>query len=114
LTKVPVKIRGPNVVREISLVVSTESEDTWIRSVLEEIGLEPRFTRTYRTINNARVRREVAPFEVECVGIEMPCPMVFADEQDANVLGATALEILGLEVDPRTYEIGATEALAAY
>ena len=115
LTEVRVKIYGPKGVKELPLIVDTGSEDTWItRKILKEIGVEPRFTRTYRTINNARVKREVGPVEVEFLGMRMPCPTVFAEEEDANVLGATALEILGLEVDPRTHEIRPAEALAAY
>ncbi len=79
LTEARVKIHGPKGVREISLVVDTGSEDTRIRrSILEEIGIEPRFIRVYRTINNARIKREVGPVEVEYLGIRMPCPTVFA------------------------------------
>jgi predicted aspartyl protease len=115
LTEVQVRIHGPRVVREISLIVDTGSEDTWIRrSLLEELGLKPRFARTYRTISNARVQRQVGPVEIECLGIQMPCPTVYADDEDANVLGVTALEILGLQIDPRTREVRQAEVLAAY
>ena len=115
LTEVRVKIYGPKGVKDVSLIVDTGSEDTWIaRKALNEIGVEPRLTRAYRTINNARIDREVAPVEIEFLGMKMPCPTVFAEDEDVNVLGATALEILGLEVDPRTHEIRPAEALAAY
>jgi len=115
LTEARVRIFGPKGTRDFSLVVDTGSEDTWIaRKVLKEIGVEPRLTRSYRTINNAHIQREVAPVEVEFLGVRMPCPTVFAEEEDVNVLGATALEILGLEVDPRSHEIRHAEALAAY
>lgn len=115
MTDVRVRIYGPGGMKEISLVGDTGSEDTWIASeLLRELGIEPRFRRTYRTINNARIQREVAPVEVELLGTRMPCPAVFAEEQDVNVLGATALEILGLEVDPRSHEVRPAEALAAY
>ena len=109
------RIFGPKGAKDVSLIVDTGSEDTWIsRKFLNELGLEPRLTRAYRTINSVRIQREVAPVEVEFLGIRMPCPTVFAEEADVNVLGATALEILGLEVDPRTREVRPTEALAAY
>jgi len=115
LTEVRVKIFGPKAVKEVPLIVDTGSEDTWIaRKILAEIGIEPRLTRTYRTINNARIERQVAPVELELLGMRMPCPTVFAEEEDVNVLGATALEILGLEVNSRTHEIRPAEALAAY
>jgi predicted aspartyl protease len=94
LTKVQAKIYGPKGTKEISLIVDTGAEDTWIAAKsLDELGVEPRFTRTYRTINNARIQRAVAPLEIELLGTRMPCPTVFAEEQDVNVLGATALEI---------------------
>ena len=109
------KIHGAKGSREISLIVDTGSEDTWIeKRALEDIGVEPRLLRTYRTITGTRVRRQVGPVEIEYLGIKMPCPTVFADEGDANVLGATALEILGLEVDPTTRQLRPVEALAAY
>jgi len=115
LTQVIVKIQGARGSREVTLTVDTGSEDTWIeRRTLEDIGVEPRFFRTYRTITGTRVQRQVGPVELECLGIKMPCPTVFADEGDANVLGATALEILGLEVDPTTRQLRQVEALAAY
>ena len=115
MTEVRVKIFGPKGSKEVSLTVDTGSEDTWITgTVLREIGIQPRLSRTYRTISNARVRREVGPVEIEFLGIRMPCPTVFGEENDVNVLGATALEILGLEINPRTHAIAPTEALAAY
>ncbi len=115
LTQVRVRIHGPKRAREIPLIVDTGSEDTWIgRRFLEDLGLRPRFARTYRTINRARVKRDVGPVEIEYLGIRMPCPTVFANKNDANVLGATALEILGLQVDPRTHEVTRAESLAAY
>jgi predicted aspartyl protease len=102
-------------VKDVSLIVDIGSEDTWIaKEVLIEIGIEPRLTRTYRTIDAAHIQRQVGPVEIELLGVRMPCPTVFAEEEDVNVLGATALEILGLEVDPRTHEIRPAEALAAY
>jgi len=115
LTEVKVKIHGARGSRDVSLTVDTGSEDTWIeRRTLEDIGAEPRFFRAYKTITGTRIRRQVGAVELEYLGIRMPCPTVFADEGDANVLGATALEILGLEVDPTTRQLRQVEALAAY
>lgn len=115
MTEVNVKIHGPKGSRNVALVVDTGCEDTWIEgTILKELGVEPRFSRSYRTINNARVQRPVGPVEVELLGIRMPCPTVFGEKDDVNVLGATALEILGLLVDPRTHEVRQVDALAAY
>ncbi len=115
LTEAHVKVHGPKGTKQIQLIVDTGSEDTWIdKKALEEIGVEPRFSRTHRTINNARIPRPVGPVEIEFLEVRMPCPVVFAEKEDANVLGVTALEILGLEVDPRTHEVKRAEALAAY
>ena len=115
LTDVEVKIEGPRGSRVVKLTVDTGSEHTWIdRHVLEEIGVEPRFSRTYRTITGEHCERQVGPVEIECLGVKMSCPTVFAEDNDANVLGATALENLGLEIDPATRQLRLAEALAAY
>ncbi len=115
MTEVQVKIHGSRGNKEIFLTVDTDSEDTWVeRRFLEEVGVEPRFSRTYRTITGTHVQRQVGPVEIEYLEIKMPCPTVFANEGDANVLDAIALEILGLEVDPTTRQLKRVEALAAY
>lgn len=115
LAEVQVKIQGTKGSELVRLTVDTGSEDTWIdKRVLEEIGVEPRLSRTYKTITGERVLRRVGPVEIECLQIKMPCSVVFAEENDANVLGATALEILGLRVNPATRKLELAEALAAY
>ena len=114
-TRAHVRLFGSRGATELLLIVDTGSTDTWInREVLEQAGLMPSLTRDCRTRNNARVRRQVGHVEIECLGIRMPCPVVFADEEDTNVLGATALGILGLEVDPTTHDVRRRKELAAY
>jgi len=47
------------------------------------------------------------------LGVRFPCVTVFAQKGDVEVLGATTLENLGLEIDPTTEEIRRSEALEA-
>ena len=101
MTRARVRIEGPKGSRVVELTVDTGSEDTWIDGrILEEIGIEPRLSRTYRTITGERVVRKVAPVEIECLGVKMPCPTVFAEENDANVLGAAAFGDSGPQSKP--------------
>jgi len=34
------------------------------------------------------------------------CPVAFAEKGDTNALGVTAMEIIGLEIDPSTRALG--------
>lgn len=42
------------------------------------------------------------------------CPVAFAEKGDANALGVTAMEIIGLEIDPSTREVRKVTAHAAF
>ncbi len=104
-TRVGVVVRSPETGtgREVELVVDTGSVFTWIdRRVLEEIGVRPRRERVFRTIDGRTVVRRTGVATIQYDRYEGDVEVVFAEEGDAQVLGATALETLGLEVDPVT------------
>jgi len=60
------------------------------------------------------IERDVGEAELRVLGERAHCPVVFAEETDAEVLGVTALENLGLEVDPTTRQVRRSEALSAF
>ncbi len=71
------------------------------------------WTESFRTIGRRTVERAIADVLIGYEGTRRYCPVAFAEEGDANVLGATAMEIIGLEVDPSTREVRRISAHAA-
>jgi clan AA aspartic protease len=101
--RVVVKSLETGASREVELVVDRGSVFTWIsRSVLEELGVRPRRVRRFRTVDGRVVARGVGVATIVYEGCEGDVEVVFAEKGDAEVLGVTALETLGLEVDPVT------------
>ena len=106
--------REPSRRLELELLVDTGSTYTWLkRGRLEALGLRPTGRRRFRTIRGELVEREVGEATIECLGERATCMVVFAEEGDQEVLGITALENLGLEVDPITGQLRKAEALLA-
>ena len=98
----------------VRLVVDTGSVLTWIPGdTAERLGLEPQETMRFRTIDGGIVHRPIADCFVECQGVRGSIPIVFAREADARVLGVTAMERLGLEVDPQTGTLNRIDAYLA-
>lgn len=98
----------------ISLLADTGSTYTWIRKeTLEKLGLVPEIKRKFRTIEGRSIEREVGEAVVEYADMRATTKIVFAIEEDGEVLGVHALEGLGLEVDPVTKELKKAEVLLA-
>jgi len=69
-------------------------------SVLQELGIEPQERKTFKTADGRRIERAVGEAVFVYNGERGTSKVVFGAEDDATVLGVTALEALGLEVDP--------------
>ena len=99
---------------DLELLVDTGSTYTWVRRErLENIGVRPMDERRFRTVDNRVVGRKVGEAVVECLGKRAATIVVFAEEEDNEVLGLHALEGLGLEVDPVTRRLREVEAILA-
>jgi len=99
---------------DLELLVDTGSTYTWVkRGRLEKLGIRPMGRRRFRTIEGRVVEREIGEAIVECLGERATCIIVFAEEDDVEVLGVTALENLALEVDPVTKQLKKAEAVLA-
>jgi len=115
LTEVTVVIHGELGSRPSRLLVDTDSTYTWINGeLLKQIGVTPLTTERFKTIDKRTVERPVADIVLEYEGSRRYCPVAFAEKEDTNVLGATAMEIIGLEVDPSTRQVKRITAHAAY
>ena len=72
------------------------------RSVLESVGLRPKGERVYTLADGGEVRMDVTTGEVEILGEIAGATIVFSDDDDAiPLLGSTAMQSAGVEVDWR-------------
>ncbi|MEX0568677.1 MAG: retroviral-like aspartic protease family protein [Candidatus Njordarchaeota archaeon] len=85
----------------VRLLVDTGSTLTWIRKEkLEKIGIEARRKISIKSIDGREIERSIGFAEIKYENHEAPIIVVFAEKNDAEVLGLTAIESLGYEVDP--------------
>ena len=111
-----VTLRSPDrtVSEVLDLVVDTGSLFTWVpEQVATRLGVRPGTTRRFRIIDGNVVERSVGDCLVECEGEEGYTRIVFGQVGDASVLGVTALEALGLQVDPQTHRLQRVDATLA-
>ena len=69
------------------------------RKVLSSLGVKPIERRRFRAFGGY-VERDVGEVGVEVMGRRRTVTVIFGESDDMIVLGVTALEALGLEVDP--------------
>jgi clan AA aspartic protease len=83
-------------------LVDTGAFDSLVpKARLEAIGLEPGGIREYSLANGERVTLEATVAEIEFEGKIVGGTVVYGDEDSEELLGVTALESGGFEVDPR-------------
>jgi predicted aspartyl protease len=70
------------------------------RSILEGLGLKPIARQKLRVYGGGVIERDVGGAAVEYGERRAIVPIVFGEPKDIPVLGATALESLGYQVDP--------------
>ncbi len=70
--------------------------------VLQRIGVEPSATRRIVLADGTEQTRLLgfADFQIDGLEGSIPCPVIFAPKGSLFLLGATALENFGVEVDP--------------
>src|SRR5438309_7499309 len=87
--------------KSIRLLVDTGSTYTWVGSkLLRELAIQPLKEREFRTVEGRKPRRRVGEALIEAFGERATTIVVFAEKNDARVLGVHALEGLGLQLDP--------------
>lgn len=105
VTRVTVAIRNPaqpDRVWEGLFLVDTGATDCLVpRSHLESIGLVPEGRRRYGLADGSEIRLDIAGGRIEFMGEVTWGTIVFGAEDAEPLLGVTALESVGIEVDPR-------------
>ncbi len=72
---------------------------------LREIGLTPKAKRTYELADGSETRLDITTAEIEFMGDIVGSTIIFGADDVEPVLGITALESVGIEVDPRTQRL---------
>ena len=109
MTHVNVAVRNP-----------TDPSKEWIESFLVDTGaydcmapanqlkklkLKPRGKRSYELADGTQVDLAVCAVEIEFLGEIVGVTMIFGDDDVEPILGVTALESAGFEVDPQSQRL---------
>ena len=82
-------------------LVDTGATDSLVpRSCIETIGVEPEGQRVYETADGREVRMDFAIARIEFMGDVTAGRVIVGDDGVEPLLGITALESAGIEVDP--------------
>ena len=108
-THVTVAIRNPaepGRVWEGLFLVDTGATDCLVpRQHLESIGLVPEGQRRYGLADGSEARLDITGGRIEFMGETTWGTIVFGESDAEPLLGVTALESVGIEVDPRNQTI---------
>jgi clan AA aspartic protease len=72
---------------------------------LRAIGLVPESKRRYELADGKEVSLDIAVARVEFMGEMVGTTMIFGDDDIEPILGVTALESVGIEVDPKNQRL---------
>ncbi len=87
-------------------LVDTGAIDSLVpRQHLAAIGIEPIGSRTYEMADGRRLQFDIGGVELEVMGELVMGTVVFVDNDVEPLLGLTALESAGIEVDPRNQQL---------
>ena len=101
---IPVRITNPAATErfwEGLFLVDTGATDSLVpRPHLEAIGLKPRGQRTYELADGSELVMDVTVAEIEFMGEIVGGTIIMGADNAEPLLGVTALESVGIEVDP--------------
>jgi len=75
------------------------------RSVLQKLGIEPHTTKRFYMVDGQALDRHVGGAAFEYLGERAYAPVIFGEEGDAALMGATTLEGFGFVLDPFRREL---------
>lgn len=96
----------PNRRWESLFLVDTGAIDCYVPAGrLREIGIEPRSRRMVELADGTEVALDVGVAQVEFMGEVVGATVIFGEEDAEPLLGVTALESVGIEVDPQNQRL---------
>ena len=91
---------------EGQFLVDTGATDSLVpRQHLEAIGIRPEGQRTYLLGDGTEIRMDIAVARIELMGEIVGGSVLFGDERAEPLIGVTALESLGIEIDPLNQQL---------
>ena len=103
-THVTVTIRNPAQPEkcwEGLFLVDTGAADSLVpRDHLASIGLQPKGKRTYELADGKELKMDITTGDIEFMGEIVGGTIIMGDPDTEPILGVTALESVGIEVDP--------------
>lgn len=109
VTHVTVAIRNPAEPErswEGLFLVDTGAIDSLVpKDSLESIGLKPKAQRTYELADGSEVKMDITTADIEFMGEIVGGTIIFAEPGTEAILGVTALESVGIEVDPQNQKL---------
>ena len=104
-THVTVTIRNPALLDnawEGLFLVDTGATDSLVpRDRLESIGLRPKGQRVYELADGSEQKMDITTADIEFMGEIVGGTIVMGEPGTEPILGVTALESVGIEVDPQ-------------
>lgn len=108
-TYVTVTIRNPASPERfwegLFLVDSGATDSLVPRDHLEAIGLQVKAQRTYELADGQEIKMDITTGDIEFMGDVVGGTIVFGDPGTEPILGVTALESVGIEIDPRNQKL---------
>ena len=87
-------------------LVDTGATDSLVpRQHLEAIGIRPEGQRTYVLADGTEIRMDIAVARIELMREIVGGTVLFGNERAEPLLGVTALESLGIEIDPLSQQL---------
>ena len=114
LTRVAVKLRNPTSNKTIAqkFLVDTGATDSMVQtSVLKRVGVVPTEKRTYELASGERRVFEVGYAVMSFMNDTIQTRVIFGPDDTEPILGAIALELAGLVVDPANERLSKLPAL---
>jgi clan AA aspartic protease len=109
ITQVTASVRNParpTKIWEGLFLVDTGAVDCMVPGKhLRALGLKPRGRRTYELADGSEVTLNVTVAEVEFMGETVGATVIYGPDDAEPILGVTALESVGIEVDPRSQRL---------
>lgn len=96
----------PERVWEGLFLIDTRAIDSLVpANRLKEIGLAPKSKRIYELADGSEVKLDITTGDIEFMGEIVGSTIIFGADDAEPILGVTALESVGIEVDPRTQRL---------
>lgn len=109
ITQVTVAVRNPanpDKLWEGLFLVDTGAVDSLVPAKhLHALGIQPRGKRQYELADGSGITLEVGGAELEFMGERVFTTVIFGADDAEPILGVTALESVGIEVDPRSQRL---------